>query len=205
MHVLLVDDEPMLLEIGKLFLERQEGIRVQTAASAREGLGHLEQGGFDIVVSDYQMPEMDGIEFLKQVKDRGDTTPFIIFTGKGREEVVIEALNSGADFYVQKGGDPTAQFTDLTHKIRQAVRRQEMEKRLEDERNRLEQVTENLGACLAIIGTDYSVLWSNRVTREICKDVKEELCFRALHGRSERCPECGVRQIFENGVERVMF
>ncbi|MCX6689152.1 MAG: PAS domain S-box protein, partial [Methanoregula sp.] len=54
---------------------------------------------------------------------RGDKTPFILFTGKGREEVVIEALNSGADFYLQKGGDPGAQFAELSHKIRQAAAR----------------------------------------------------------------------------------
>jgi PAS domain S-box-containing protein len=205
MQVLLVDDEPMLLEIGKLFLERREGIRVQTAASAREGLGYLEQGGFDIVVSDYQMPEMDGIEFLKQVKDRGDNTPFIIFTGKGREEVVIEALNSGADFYVQKGGDPTAQFTDLTHKIRQAVCRREMEKRLEDERNRLEQVTEHLGACLMIIDTHYRVVWTNKVSREVFGEMDGELCYRARQGRNDVCPECGIGRIFKGEIERAMF
>ncbi len=205
MHVLLVDDEQMLLDIGKLFLERQEGIRVQTAASAEEGLECLEKGEFDIVVSDYQMPGMDGIAFLKELKRRGDSVPFIIFTGKGREEVVIEALNSGADFYVQKGGDPTSQFTDLIHKIRQAVHHRKMEIKLEDERNRLEQVSENIGACLAIIGPDFRVLWTNTVTREICGDTEGERCYRALHGRSDECPGCGIRRIFENGAERATF
>ena len=67
------------------------------------------------------MPEMDGIEFLKIVRGRGDKTPFIIFTGKWREEVVIEALNSGADFYLQKGGEPKSQFAELSNKIQHAV------------------------------------------------------------------------------------
>ncbi len=68
-------------------------------------------------VSDDQMPAMDGIEFLKAVRGWGDKTPFIIFTGKGREDVVIEALNTGADFYLQKGGEPKSQFPELAHKI----------------------------------------------------------------------------------------
>jgi len=77
---------------------------------------------YDAIVSDYQMPEMDGIEFLKTVRGSGSDMPFIIFTGKGREDVVIEAINNGADFYLQKGGNPKAQFAELSHKIKHAVR-----------------------------------------------------------------------------------
>jgi PAS domain S-box-containing protein len=205
MDVLLVDDEPMLLDIGRLFLERQGDIRVYTAASAQEGLEYLEQGEVDIVVSDYQMPGMDGIAFLKELKQRGDTTPFIIFTGRGREEVVIDALNSGADFYVQKGGDPTAQFTDLAHKIRQAVHRRGMERELEDERNRLEQVTENLGACLMIIDTHYRVVWTNKVSRDVFGKTEGELCYRARQKRTNMCPGCGIGRIFNGEIERATF
>ena len=66
-------------------------------------------------------PEWDGIGFLKIVRARFPDLPFIIFTGRGREEVVIEALNCGADHYIQKGGDPRAQFTELIHTIRNSV------------------------------------------------------------------------------------
>jgi signal transduction histidine kinase len=76
------------------------------------------------------MPEMDGITLLKQIRARTRDLPFILFTGKGREEVVIEALNNGADFYLQKGGDPKAQFTELEHKIRQAIRQHESDKKI---------------------------------------------------------------------------
>ena len=69
------------------------------------------------------MPGMDGIEFLKQIRSSGNSIPFIIFTGRGREEVVIEAINSGADFYLQKGGDPNSQFAELSHKLKIAVER----------------------------------------------------------------------------------
>jgi PAS domain S-box-containing protein len=121
--VLYVDDEPDLLELGKAFLEESGNFSVTTLGSATEALAHLKKERFDAIVSDYQMPEMDGITFLRHLRTRGDETPFIIFTGKGREEVVIEALNQGADFYLQKGGDPTAQFVELTHKISHAISR----------------------------------------------------------------------------------
>ena len=56
------------------------------------------------------MPVMDGISLLKSIRQRDGDIPFILFTGRGREEVVIDALNNGADFYIQKGGDIKAQF-----------------------------------------------------------------------------------------------
>jgi len=125
--LLYVDDEPALLDIGKLFLERSGTISVTTASSARQALPLLSRERFDAVVSDYQMPEMNGIDFLQQLRSEGNTIPFIIFTGKGREEVAIEALNSGADFYIQKGGDAKSLFAELEHKVRHAVSRRRSE------------------------------------------------------------------------------
>ena len=123
LRVLYVDDEPGLLDIGKLFLERSGAFAVDTLTSATGALEQLKTERYDAIISDYQMPEMDGIEFLKQIKALGNKTPFIIFTGRGREEIVIEALNNGADFYLQKGGDVKSQFAELTHKIKIAVER----------------------------------------------------------------------------------
>jgi len=130
LRVLYVDDEPGLLEIGKLFLEKEGEFAVDTLTSAREALDQLNTERYDAIISDYQMPEMDGITFLKQLKASGNATPFIIFTGRGREEVVIEALNEGADFYIQKGGEPKAQFVELANKIRYAVSRRRSEEKL---------------------------------------------------------------------------
>ena len=120
-RVLYVDDEPNLLEIGRVFLERSGEFAVSTVTSAVSALDVLDRDDYDAIVSDYQMPQMDGIEFLKRVRAAGDSIPFILFTGRGREEVVIEALNEGADFYLQKGGDPRSQFAELAHKVHIAV------------------------------------------------------------------------------------
>jgi PAS domain S-box-containing protein len=121
--ILYVDDDPDLLEIGRLFLESEGKFAVRTSLSASTALELLKSERYDAIVSDYQMPGMDGITFLKALRAGDDATPFIIFTGRGREEVVIEALNSGADFYLQKGGDPEPQFAELTHKIFHAISR----------------------------------------------------------------------------------
>lgn len=131
-HIVYVDDEESLLEIGKAFLEKDRDLKVSTSTSAKEVLGVvLEDNPFDLIISDYQMPEMDGIEFLKEVRNSSARNlPFIIFTGKGREEIIIEAINSGASFYMQKGGDVKAQYAELLHKSKEAIKKRGLEDRL---------------------------------------------------------------------------
>jgi PAS domain S-box-containing protein len=141
--VLYVDDEGGLLELGKLFLEKSGQFRVDTVTSAQEALEILKSTSYDAIVSDYQMPDMDGIALLKEIRAGFPDLPFIIFTGKGREEVAIEAFDNGADFYLQKGGTPTPQFLELGHKIIAAVRRKQAEKALQDSEMRYRNVVED--------------------------------------------------------------
>ena len=128
--ILLVDDQEELLDITRLFLEKGGDISVDTAISAQEALAMLSLKKYDAIVSDYEMPCMDGIEFLKTIKHAHMEKPFIIFTGRSREEIVIEALNSGADFYLQKGSDPKVQFAELKNMVQQAVMRKRVEEAL---------------------------------------------------------------------------
>jgi PAS domain S-box-containing protein len=134
--VLYVDDEPDLLELGKMFLERSGALHVDTCSSASDALVRLEQSNYDVIISDYQMPAMDGLEFLVRIRNSQREIPFILFTGRGREEVVIEALNHGADFYLQKGGQPLPQFIELEHKIKQAVLKIRSENRIRESEER---------------------------------------------------------------------
>jgi len=131
-RILYVDDEPALLDIVRLYLEKKRFI-VDTATSAGEALKKMQcNPPYDAVVCDYQMPVMDGIGFLRVLRRHGDDTPFIIFTGKGREDIVIQALNEGADFYLQKGGDPASQFAELAHVIQKVVRQKRIESSIRD-------------------------------------------------------------------------
>jgi FOG: CheY-like receiver len=104
LRVLAVDDEPAFLELTRAYLERDGDIEVETTSSPLQALDMLTETPYDAIVADYEMPEMNGIALLQEVRRRGLSIPFIIFSGRGREEAIIEALNSGADFYLQKGG-----------------------------------------------------------------------------------------------------
>ena len=162
-NILYVDDETDLLEVGKLFLERCQDIGVDVAQSVAIAKDILEHKRYDAIISDYQMPEMSGIDFLKWLRTNGNDIPFILFTGKGREEIVIEALNSGADFYLQKGGNATAQFRELDHKVRETVRRNRAEEALQSNEERLRRAQEigKTGCWEFVLDSDGGHVWGS--------------------------------------------
>ncbi len=149
-RVLYVDDKPALLELGKIYLQKSGDFSVITADSAEGALDLLNSSPFDAIISDYQMPMMDGIHFLTEVRKNHGQIPFILFTEKGREEVVVDAINSGVDFYVQKGGDLVAQYADLAHKVRLAVERHTVNKALEESEERFRGIAERISDLIII-------------------------------------------------------
>jgi len=116
-----VDDELTHLKTTRIFLKRvaKGDFEIVSVLSAEEALEKLETEDFDVVVSDYKMPGMDGIEFLEAVRkgDKYANTPFIIFTGMGGAEVAKEALKKGAERYITKRGDPSTQSSALARAI----------------------------------------------------------------------------------------
>lgn len=120
-HVLHVDDEPDVAELAAEFLEREDDrIDVSTETCVGDGLDRLAENGFDCIVSDYQMPEMDGLEFLDAVRESHPDLPFILYTGQGSEDVASNALTAGATDYLQKGTG-TEQYELLANRIKNAV------------------------------------------------------------------------------------
>lgn len=163
MDVLYIDDEEALLDVGKAFLELSGDMIVDTTTSVKGARALMAEKRYEAIISDYQMPEMNGIDFLKMLRSQGNGIPFVLFTGKGREEVVIEALNSGADFYVQKGGNPTVQFMELEHKIKEAVRRIRAESALKMNEARLSkaQAIGQIGSWEYTWNGESGVLWGS--------------------------------------------
>lgn len=165
-RILVVDEEPEVLAIARLFLEREGGIVVDTAISPACALAKMEVSSYDAVVSDYLMPEMDGIAFLREVRFRYGNIPFIIMTAHSREEVVIEALNSGATGYLQKGADIKGIFVELIHLIRHAVGKREVERALAESEGQFHDLVENANDLIQSVRPDGSFIFVNRAWRE---------------------------------------
>lgn len=160
-HILYVDDEPALLDITRIFLENGGVFSVDCALSGSEALTLIAAGKYDAVVSDYQMPGMDGITLLKLVRETYNNLPFILFTGKGREDVVIEAINCGVDFYLQKGGEPKSQYAELSHKIHTAIARHTSELALKESEEQYRNLVETTGTGYVIVDRDGRVMTAN--------------------------------------------
>lgn len=121
-RLLLVDDDDGFLKLTKLCLMKiNKNLKITTITSAIGALSLLKKQQFDVIVSDYQMPKMDGLKLLKNIKKLYHDIPFIIFTGRGREEVAVQALNLGASYYHHKAGQADTQFRELLNLIERAA------------------------------------------------------------------------------------
>ena len=143
-RVLLVDDQPEFTELTSTFLESsRDGFTVHCAHTVDQALQLLEREAIECVVSDYEMPSMDGLEFLAVVRDRYPDLPFIMFTGRGDEAVASEAITAGVTDYVQKRPDP-AQYTVLANRIENVATRWRSELTLREQNRQRSTLFANL-------------------------------------------------------------
>jgi len=175
LHILVVDNDPALLESTRIFLERSGDLQVEVTPSPLQGLDMLTAAPYDAIVAGYEMPEMDGIEFLREVRGRGMGIPFIIFSGCGREEVIIEAINNGADFYLRKGDNPSARLAELRNMILQGIRQRQAEAEVQRSRDMYQSIFEHTGSATIIIEADMTIALANSEAARLTGYSREEV------------------------------
>jgi PAS domain S-box-containing protein len=188
-RVLHVDDELGFLKVARHCLEMQGPFRVDTASCVEEALEKMKKEKYDAVVSDYQMPREDGLQFLTELRQSGNTVPFIMFTGRGGEEVAIEALNLGADQYLSKAGDPETVYSQLGCAIRRTVEKRKAEEELRESEEKFRTIfNEAMDAIFVADAETGIIIDCNQVAAELVGRAKSELIgkhLRILHSEIE--------------------
>lgn len=174
-RVLHVDDEQDFTDLVATFLERAgDEFHVQTAPSPEAGLELLAEHEFDCIISEYDMPRTNGLEFLEAVRERDADLPFVLYTGKGSEEVASEAISAGVTDYLQK--EPNTDHYDvLVNSVRNAVSQHRATKAADRVQRRLRELAEKTNDVLWMFSADweellfinsaYEELWGQDVDR----------------------------------------
>ena len=142
LKILLVDPEPVLAHISKVSLEKSSNLSVQVASTGAEVLDLVMSGNYDAVVSDYDMPDMNGIDLHRALQEKGVKVPFILFTTPDDGKAILEAYEAHTDFYLNKDEQADKVYVDLSQKIRQAVELFRTKNRLELYSKHLEELVE---------------------------------------------------------------
>jgi len=174
-QVMHVDDDFAFLSLAKQCLEIQADIEVESFQSVDDAIAALKNREFDVIVSDYQMPKKDGLEFLREVKALGITTPFILFTGKGRDEAAVKALESGAFRYIDKRGAPEATFAELASCIHQATQYTRTRQLLNESENRFRAIFDSSIDAILVLNDSGEIIYSNKAAKLMLNYAKNQI------------------------------
>ena len=165
-RVLHVDDEPGFAEMAGTFLEREaDRFDIETVTSADDALERLDDS-IDCIVSDYDMPKRTGLELLDAVRETRPDHPFILFTGKGSEEIASRAISAGVTDYLQKQGG-IGQYTVLANRIKNAVAQYRSQRELEASQQRLSLFVEQSPLGVLEYNSEFEIVGLNQAGEEI--------------------------------------
>jgi PAS domain S-box-containing protein len=206
LEVLHVDDRESILELSRSALAAEhDHIDVATETRARDGLETIERCDIDCVVSDYEMPRMDGMEFLRAVREQWPTLPFVLFTGEGSEDLASEAIATGCTDYVQKGGG-TEQYDLLANRIENAVEHHRARRELERREKRFRLLVKETTDYFAVCAADGTVEYVSPAVEYVLGYDPDELlgsdAFTIVHPEDREAARDGLRTAVENPSSR---
>jgi len=190
--VLYIDSDPVLLDSGRRFFEREMGIRTDIAHTTTEALERLKNSSFDAIISDHMLPDIDCIHLLKIIREKFPRLPVIIF-GKDQEEIFSEALSHGADDCIKKSGDPKSQFGELSHKVKRAIEFQESEQKIA-RLNRVDAILRRINESVVHIHDQMHLM------QEVCKIMVKEGGFVMAWAGFEDPATHRIHRVTANGI-----
>lgn len=177
-RVLHVDDEPNFTELVCIFLEREDDrFEIVQATSASNGLDQLSEHAFDCVISDYDMPGCNGIEFLEEVREEFPDLPFILFTGKGTEEIASDAISAGVTDYLQKQRS-TDCYTVLANAVSNAIEHYRSVQMVRQRDQKLREVIERVTDAIVEVDSNWRFTLVNQQAEELYQMDEESLLGR---------------------------
>jgi len=176
LHILHVDDDLCLLEVSKQILTMENNFDIENVTSVDEALKKMEQQSYDAIVSDYEMPLKNGLDFLKELREKSNQIPFILLTGKGREDVAVKALNLGADSYINKNGSTETVYCELADAINKTVERKKSRELLGKSESKYHALVENsLQGIAILLAAPIRIVFANSAFGKILGYSTEEL------------------------------
>ncbi|ESS05977.1 MAG: PAS sensor histidine kinase, partial [uncultured archaeon A07HB70] len=156
-RVLLVDDDPDYADmVGECLRSNDDIDEVVTETDPRRAARRLEDGSFDCVVSDYEMPGLDGLELLDLVREDHPDLPFLMLTARGDEEVAVDAISAGITGYFRKRGS-TGQYAKLAHRISSVVSRHRAERKAAATRRQYTRLAEESTDVIAVLDEHWRI------------------------------------------------
>ncbi|MDP7423086.1 MAG: PAS domain S-box protein, partial [bacterium] len=205
MRFLIIDDEISIRTlVSKLLRVEFPGCRIMQIGDRASFEEHLDNSKFDVVITDYYLGWIDGLEVLKAVKQRDPYCPVIMFTGSGDEEIAVEAMKSGLDDYVLKSPE---RFKRLAPSIKMALehkrteqKKRHIEQELIESEERLEAILQSVTDHMSMIDRSLNIIWTNNTAlKSFGGDLLGKNCYKAYYGRETVCDNCPAMKTFDDG------
>ena len=202
-RVLVVDDDEAFATLTRTFLTRIDDsllIDIQTDPTAV--VEQLQTSSYDCVVSDYDMPTQNGLQLLSSIRSIDDHLPFILFTGKGSEEIASKAVSKGVTDYLQKKGS-TDQYTVLANRIQNVIEQRRSTQALEASERRYRTLVETSPVGIHIFDRNGVLLYANEASAALFgadspEDVVGDCVLEYIHPADRAEAETRLANIFQN-------
>jgi len=199
--VVIIEDEEPHFNLMKRAITREFSfasvVHFQDASTCLERLDHIHPS---VIITDYLMPGMNGIEFLEVLNQQNIDAPVIMITGQGDEIIAVRAIKSGAKDYLVKSGDF---FTLLPGVIERVVREQKLEQSLRESENQKQAILDASLDQICYVDADLKIIWANKKLiselNVLLEDIIGQFCYKTLRGKDAPCAMCPSLKARETG------